>query len=371
MRTILAVNAGSSSLKLSLFDAADLARVAHESFGDLDGNDELRRAAVDGIGDWCRRHDGGRNLVAAGHRIVHGGAAFAAPIAIDDVVLAALHELVPLAPLHQPLCLAPVEGLKRSDPALRQVACFDTAFHHGRAAAVERYGLPERLWQDGVRRYGFHGLSCESVMASLPRLAPEVAKGRIIVAHLGSGASLTAVRDGRPVDTTMGFSALSGVVMSTRCGDLDPGVVLHLLRDGRRSVADVERMLYRESGLRGISGLSGDVRELLADASAAAREALDVFVLRIAREIGALTAMLGGLDAVVFTAGIGEHSAELRGRIVEASAWAGMRLDDDANARGGPCITRPGTLPAAWVVPTDEERTIAAHTRDLVTGRTS
>jgi acetate kinase len=368
MRTILAVNAGSSSLKLSLFDADDesLRRLAHESFEDLEDDQALRKAVLGGIGEWCRRHTGGRQLVAAGHRVVHGGTQYSSPVLVDDEVLGDLEALASLAPLHQPLSLAPIRSLRRSQPELLQVACFDTAFHHGHAPAVDRYGLPNRLWRDGIRRYGFHGLSYEYVVSALGRIAPEIASGRVVVAHLGSGASLCAVHEGRSVDTTMGFSALSGLVMGTRCGDLDPGAVLHLLRDGSRKVADVEHLLYRESGLRGISGLSGDVRELLDSGSDAAREAIDCFVLGVVRAIGAMTAVLGGLDALVFTAGIGEHSREIRARVCQASAWTGLSLDEEANARGGPCISVPESKVAAWVIPTDEERMIALHTRELL-----
>jgi len=368
MRLLLAVNAGSSSMKLSLFDADSpkLARIAHEKFEDLD-EDEARRGSVEaGITAWCRGHAEGGELVAAGHRVVHGGAAFGEPVLLDDNVLRELDALVPLAPLHQPYCLAPIRSLRRSDPSLAQVACFDTAFHRGRPSFVERYGLPDSLFEAGIRRYGFHGLSYEYVASVLRTLAPDVARGRVIVAHLGGGASLCALRDGRAIDTTMGFSALSGLVMSTRCGELDPGAVLYLLRDGSRSVADVEEMLYRESGLRGISGISGDMRDLLASSSDAAREALDCFVLGIVRGIGALVAVLGGLDAFVFTAGVGENSAEIRARVARACEWAGLAFDEEANTRGGPCLSTTASKVSAWVVPTDEERMIATHVRTLL-----
>jgi acetate kinase len=368
VRSILAVNAGSSSLKLALFDAdsAPLERIAHETFDGLGDTDADRESALDAIGEWVRRHSGGRELVAVGHRVVHGGTTYAGPVVVTPDVLADLEALVPLAPLHQPHSLAPIRSLAATHPSLLQVACFDTAFHRGRPSVVQRYALPEWLWEQGVRRYGFHGLSYEYIVSVLPAVAPDLASGRIIVAHLGSGASLCAIRDGRSVDTTMGFSTLSGLVMGTRCGDVDPGVVLHLLRDGMRSVADVERMLYRESGLRGLSGISGDLRDLENDRSDAAREAIECFVLRIVREIGALTAMLGGLDAIVFTAGIGEHSADIRRRVAEASAWRGLVLDHDANARGGPRISAADSPVAAWVIPTDEERMIAMHVRGLL-----
>lgn len=368
MSVILAVNAGSSSLRLSLFDVSgeQPERIAHERFEDLGEDETLRSQVLGAIGEWCRKHAGGRELVAAGHRVVHGGASYAAPALVTDAVLRDLEGLVALAPLHQPHCLAPIRSLRMQNPSLAQVACFDTAFHRGRPPAVERYGLPESLWRAGIRRYGFHGLSYESVVSQLRAVAPQVASGRVVVAHLGSGASLCAMRAGRSVDTTMGFSTLDGLVMSTRCGDLDPGAVLHLLRDGARTLADVERILYRESGLRGISGISGDMRDLLAAGSAPAREAIDCFVVGIVRALGSMIAVLGGMDGLVFTAGIGEHSPEIRSRVCEAMAWMGLVLDEDANARGGPCISATASRVHAWVIATDEERTIAFHAREVL-----
>lgn len=377
-RTILAVNAGSSSLKLALFDADEdphapvhpprppggsPRELARETLGGLD--ERSRTTALDGIGDWCERHSRGAKLAAVGHRVVHGGANHAEPVVIDDAVLAELGALCALAPLHQAQSLAPIRSLRRLHPSLVQVACFDTAFHRGRRPADERYGLPQRFFEDGIRRYGFHGLSYEHVVSVLPSVAPSLAHARVIACHLGSGASLAAIRDGRSVDTTMGFSPLDGLVMGTRCGDLDPGVVLHLVREGR-SVDDVERLLYRESGMLGISGLSADTRDLLASGSPAAREAIDTFVTSVVRAIGSLTAMLGGLDGIVFTAGIGEHSAEIRARIGSASAWTGLVLDQGANERGGPCVSAAESKVEAWVIPTDEERVIARHVRQVL-----
>lgn len=365
-RCILSVNAGSSSLKLALFDADSPGRIAGETFGGLDADERRRDDVLRGIGEWTERHAGGRGIVAAGHRVVHGGTAYSAPVAVDDAVLAELEALVPLAPLHQPHSIAPIRALRASHPSLPQVACFDTAFHRGRPSSVERYALPRALFDAGIRRYGFHGLSYEFVSGRLREVAPELAGGRVVIAHLGAGASLCAIRDGRCVDTTMGFSTLDGLVMNTRCGSLDPGVVVHLLRDGTRSLADVEDILYRDSGLLGVSGLSADMRELLASDLPAAREAVDCFVLGVARCLGSLVAVLGGLDALVFTAGIGEHSAEIRARVCRASAWTGLLPDDASNAAGGPCISASGSRVSAWVIPTDEEAMIAAHVRRLV-----
>lgn len=365
MRTILAVNAGSSSLKLSLFNANDpaLPRIAHQRFENLNEH----RGAVHGhILSWAKEHGGDSELIGAVHRVVHGGSEFGDPVVVCQDTLRGLEALIPLAPLHQPLCLDPVHAIARAMPTLAQVVCFDTAFHRGRASAMLRYGLPEVLWKEGIRRYGFHGLSYDYIVSVLPTLAPDLAPSRIVIAHLGAGASLCAVRDEVCVDTSMGFSALSGLVMATRCGELDAGAVLHLLRDGSRSVEDVEDLLYRRSGLLGLSGSSADVRDLLVSEDPAAREAIDCFVLRIVREIGAMVAMLGGLDAIVFTAGIGEHSSAIRSRIAQASAWAGLAIDEEANAASATQISTPTSKVSAWVIPTNEERRMAEYARDLL-----
>jgi acetate kinase len=364
-RTLLAVNAGSSSVKLALFDADTGALLARERFEGI-GDARRREEVLAGIGEWAGRRGAGASLAAASHRVVHGGAAYAAPVVVTAEVLRDLDDLAALAPLHQAPSLAPIRALRKAFPSLVQVACFDTAFHRGRASAVERYALPAALFEQGIRRYGFHGLSYEYVAGRLREISPHAAQGRTIVAHLGSGASLCAMRDGRSVDTTMGFSTLDGLVMGTRCGSLDPGVVLHLLRDGRRSVAEVERLLYHESGLLGLSGISADVRDLLASEDAAAREALDCFVLAIARAAGALTSTLGGLDAFVFTAGIGEHSAEIRARVAAALAWTGLELDGAANAAGAVRLSTPASRVSAWRIETDEEAMLAAHATRLL-----
>jgi acetate kinase len=367
MGAILAVNAGSSSLKLALFDADSLDELARESF-DFGGDDDdaVRSAAVRGIGAWAQRSGAGRKLRAAGHRVVHGGARYAEPVVVDEAVYGNLELLVALAPLHQHHSLAPIRTLSESHPSLVQVACFDTAFHRGRPSAVERYGLPDSMYRDGIRRYGFHGLSYEYVLSELQRLDPALADGRIVIAHLGSGASLCAIRGGRSVDTTMGFTALDGLVMATRPGALDPGVVLHLLRDGSRDVADVEELLYRESGLRGVSGIGGDLRELEASDAPAAREAIETFVVGIVRAMGSMLAMLGGIDGLVFTGGIGEHSAQVRRQVAEHFQWLGVQLDEAANAANAASISAPESRVDVRVIATDEERRIALHVSETL-----
>lgn len=383
---IVVLNAGSSSLKFSVYrvtgDAPDLiVRGQSEGLGTSPRFtaraatgavlvDTAPASAAGGFGhaeafahlaQWLRTQYAGQlTLAAVGHRVVHGGLDFVAPTLIDAAVLARLEKLIPLAPLHQPHNLAGVHAVTRLRPELPQVACFDTAFHRGRPPVTERFGLPDELFQRGLRRWGFHGLSYESVAGQLGRLAPGIAAGRVIVAHLGSGASLCAMRGGRSVDTTMSFSVLDGLPMGTRCGSLDPGVVLFLLRHYTRD--ELEELLYAKSGLLGISGLSNDVRELLASDSPQAAAALEYFVYRTVREVSALTAALGGLDALVFTAGIGENSPLLRQRICQGLAWLGIGVDAAANARGRGCVSPAGQAPSVWVVPTDEEGVIAAHT---------
>jgi acetate kinase len=302
---------------------------------------------------------------AIGHRVVHGGPDFSRPVLIDREVLSKLEALVPLAPLHQPHNLEAIKAVMQSNPDLPQVACFDTAFHHGRATVTQRFGLPDDLFQSGVRRWGFHGLSYESISRRLPELAPEVATARVIVAHLGSGASLCAMRAGHSVDTTMAFSVLDGLPMGTRCGGLDPGVMLFLLRQGM-SADQIETLLYQKSGLLGISGISNDVRVLLASDQRSAADAIDYFIYRIVREVGSLTAALGGIDALVFTAGIGENSPVIRARVCDQLAWLGVRLEAEANARGRGRISPGSSSPSVWVIPTDEECVIAAATAEII-----
>lgn len=387
---IMVLNAGSSSLKFSIYGVINEA-LELEARGQFEGlrtsprfkvkdqqGQVLAECAVEGSGtafghmeayahltQWAREHFGGKlSLVAVGHRMAHGGLDFIKPTQIDVEVMARLEKLIPLVPLHQPHNLAGVKAVTRLRPEVAQVACFDTAFHRGRPPVTERFGLPDDLFKRGLRRWGFHGLSYESIAGQFKQLAPETAGGRVIVAHLGSGASLCAMKDGRSVDTTMSFSALDGLPMGTRCGSLDPGVVLFLLQ--HMSPQDIETLLYKKSGLLGISGISNDVRELLASDNPLAADAIEFFVYRVSREIGSLTAALSGLDALIFTAGIGENSPVMRRRICEGMGWLGVGIDPQANERGRGCISPPDKLPSVWVIPTDEEGVIAAHTLAVV-----
>lgn len=386
---VLTLNAGSSSLKFALFKVAGgLQAVCQGQVEGIGSAPHLIAKGVHGavLADHCWAdgaglahetflaslfefvddHLGGDQLMAIGHRVVHGGAAFSQPALINDDVLALLETLCPLAPLHQPHNLAAIRASQTVRPGLPQVACFDTAFHHGHADVVTRFALP-RAWHDkGVRRYGFHGLSYEFVAGELRRRDPDLAAGRVIVAHLGNGASLCAIKDGRSVDTTMGFTALDGLMMGTRCGALDPGVLLYLEQEAGMTPDALQTLLYERSGLLGVSGLSSDMRVLLASPDPAAKDAIDLFTFRIAREMGALTASMGGLDGVVFTAGIGENAPDIRAAVAERLAWAGLMLDAEANARGeGPIGARTSRL-KAWVIPTNEEAMIARYTADFV-----
>jgi acetate kinase len=380
---ILVLNAGSSSLKFSRFRSRDddLELVVRGEVETLEGRGHLtvHDAAGTSLAErdlreaqslaWLDDELAGEGVVAVGHRVVHGGTTFTQPVLVDDHVAAELERLIPLAPLHQPQNLAPIRAIRTVRPELAQVVCFDTAFHRAHPLLADLYALPWRYHEAGIRRYGFHGLSYEYIAATLPHVAPEVADGRVVVAHLGNGASLCAMRAGRSVDSTMGFSALDGIPMGTRPGDVDPGVILHLLRQEQRSADALEHLLYHECGLLGLSGVSSDMRELLASPEPRARLAVDYFVQRVAREMGALTAVMNGVDGIVFTAGIGEHAAPVRARIVEASAWLGVTLDQDANARHGPRISTHDSRVSAWVMPTNEELMIARHTVACLGGR--
>jgi acetate kinase len=320
------------------------------------------RAALDWLSSWLQGKYEGARVVGVGHRVVHGGARFTGPTIVTPEVIAELHALEPLAPLHQPYNVAAIETVAERLPGVPQVACFDTSFHRGQPAVAEVVPLPRDICRDGVQRYGFHGLSYEYIASVLPQAAPSIANGRVIVAHLGSGASLCALKDRKSVDSTLGFTALDGLCMGTRPGAVDPGVILYLFQTLGLSAKDVETILYKKSGLLGISGISNDMRDLLGRQEPGARLAVDYFVYRVAKEIGALTAVLGGLDGLVFTAGIGENSAEIRRRIAEASAWLGIDLDPDANRRGDGRISRNASRVSAWVIPTNEELMIARHT---------
>jgi acetate kinase len=391
--TILVLNAGSSSVKFELFDAGPdggglpVPRLA----GQVDGigTAHPRLAAADATGrvladeavDPARAGEVARAQelldawlaartcappAAVGHRVVHGGPDLAAPVLVDDAVLARLEALVPLAPLHQPNNLAPIRSIRARDPSLPQVACFDTAFHRGRPEVADRFAIPEALHREGVRRYGFHGLSYEHIVSRLPEVAPGIARGRVIVAHLGAGCSACAVVDGRGVESTMGFTALDGLPMATRPGQLDPGVVLHLAARKGMDPPAIERLLYRECGLKGLSGISGDVRDLLASGDPRAGMALDHLAYRTACAFGHLAAAMGGIDGIVFTAGVGENAAPVRADIVRRCAWLGAELDPARNARHGPLITTDASRVPAYVIPTDEELTIARHTLELL-----
>jgi acetate kinase len=371
---LLVLNAGSSSLKFSLFAAEPSLEpsvhglvdgigvrprftVAGGAAEPVDAADH--RGALDAVAAWLARHLDGARPAAVGHRVVHGGTHFDGPVRIDRDVLATLQSLVPLAPLHQPQELAAIRAVADRWSDVPQVACFDTSFHRTRPELAQMFALPRALHDEGVRRYGFHGISYEAISDKLPAIAPEIAEGRVVVAHLGNGASLCALSRRRSVDTTMSFSALDGLPMGTRVGDLDPAVVLYLEQARGMTAEAVTTLLYTRSGLLGLSGLSSDVRELLASREPRARLALDYFAYRIARETGALAVSLGGLDALVFTAGIGEHAAPVRAAVCAHLAWLGLTLDAAANERHGPRISAAGGRVSAWVIPTDEERVIA------------
>lgn len=386
---IVVLNAGSSSLKFSIYALENeelclRARGQIEGLGtsphfkakneagqvlidmDLQGSGRLfaHPQAFAHLVEWARNQFGGHlSPAAVGHRLAHGGLEFTEPVLIDAQVIRKLESLIPLVPLHQPHNIAAVKAVMEIRPDLPQVACFDTAFHRGRAPVTERFGLPDELFRRGLRRWGFHGLSYQSIAAQFRKLAPDIADGRVIVAHLGSGASLCAMKEGRSVDTTMSFSALDGLAMGTRCGSLDPGVILFLLQ--HRTREQIEDLLYRKSGLLGISGISNDVRDLLASENPQAAEAVDYFVYRVVREIGSLAAALGGLDALIFTAGIGENSPVIRDRVCKGLLWLGVAIDADANQRGGGRISPADRTPSVWAIPTDEERVIAEGTRAI------
>jgi len=305
-------------------------------------------------------------IIGVGHRVVHGALEFMAPTVVDRAVLERLVQFVPLAPLHQPQNLAAIRLLMERMPGVPEIACFDTAFHRTVPEIAQMFALPQRFATAGVRRYGFHGLSYEYVASVLPTLDERAAQGRTVVFHLGNGASMCAMHAGRSVATTMGFTALEGLPMGTRCGSIDPGVLLFLFDSLGLSVRDVEHLLYYESGLLGLSGISSDMRELLDSDDPAARLAVDVFAYRAQRELGSLAAALGGLDAVVFTAGIGENQPGVRRRICAGAQWLGLAVDEAANLRNGPCISASGSRVSAWVVPTDEEAMIARHVAHIV-----
>jgi acetate kinase len=384
---ILVLNAGSSSIKFSLFEGhvrpepkalicdgefEGIGHRVHFAVKDRSGtsltDQYLTEAtshedAIAALLSWVERQFPNNRLVAAGHRVVHGGSLYSIPVRISSTVIDDLCRLVPLAPLHQPHNLAAIAAVSKLHPELPQVACFDTAFHHTQSETAAAYALPRSITAQGVRRYGFHGLSYEYIAGVLPEiLGPAAADGRVIVAHLGSGASMCAMHRRQSVATTMGFTALDGLPMGSRCGNLDPGVVLYLMQEKGMTPQAVSDLLYHSSGLLGVSGVSDDMRTLLASDDPLAADAVDLFVYRIGRELGSLAASLGGLDALVFTAGIGEHSPEIRRRACEQAAWLGVELDVSANAAGAAWITTPGSRTSAWVIATNEDLMIARHT---------
>jgi len=387
---IVVLNAGSSSIKFALFAAHVRPTPQHLICeGAFDGiGHRVHFTATDHAGaaladrhlpdttshenaiaaliDWVERSFPDRALAAAGHRVVHGGLVFTAPVRVDAAVMRQLRELIPLAPLHQPHNLAAIEALAKLHPALPQVACFDTAFHHTQPEVAAAFALPRSITAQGVRRYGFHGLSYEYIASVLPGiLGPAAADGRIVVAHLGGGASLCAMHRRASVATTMGFTPLDGLPMGSRCGNLDPGAVLYLIQQMGMSAEAVGDMLYHASGLLGVSGISDDMRTLLASTDPHAAAAIDLFVYRIGRELGSLAAALGGLDALVFTGGIGEHAAEIRRRVCAEAGWLGVTLDAAANAAGAARITIPDSRTSVWVIPTNEDLMIALHAWQL------
>jgi acetate kinase len=387
---ILVLNAGSSSIKLAVFDFGGPAGPQRSLAGQVDGigirpravaksaNGQVLldqswphgqgpatheqalslifRGLADKLGDW--------QPVAVGHRVVHGGAQFSAPAIVDDDVLRQLETLIPLAPLHEPHNVKAIRVARATFPHAAQIACFDTAFHRTHAWVADTFALPRKFYADGIRRYGFHGLSYEYVSRAMRRIAPSIAAGRVIVAHLGNGASLCAIGDGKAVDTTMGFTPLDGLPMGTRSGQIDPGVLLHLMTHSGMSGEQLSSLLFDQSGLLGLSGISSDMRDLLKSTKTEAAEAVDYFVYHVARAVGSLAAALGGPDGLVFTAGIGEHAPVIRQRVCSQLAWMGLLFDEKANNQGKQCISQAGSRVSAWVVPTDEERMIAMHVED-------
>jgi acetate kinase len=388
---ILALNAGSTSLKFSLFTEGSgealsllyrggvegIGSKAHflveDASGQLQEDKQLTGAAafnheeaLSVLLSWIEHHEAGLRLVAVGHRVVHGGTRYWKPVLVDAEVLSALAQFVPLAPLHQPHNLAAIRAVARIRPTLPQVACFDTAFHHAQPAVAQAFALPRDITALGVMRYGFHGLSYEYIASVLPHYLGASAEGRVVVAHLGGGDSMCGLRGRKSMATTMGFSALDGLPMGTRCGSLDPGVVLYLLGERQMTLDEVTDLLYHRSGLLGVSGVSSEMQDLLASEDPAAAQAIDLFVYRIGRELGSLAAVLGGLDALVFTAGIGERAVLIRERVCQDAQWLGIRLDEVANRVGGPKISTAESVVSVWVIPTDEDLMIARHTCDVL-----
>jgi len=382
----LVLNAGSSSLKFCVFSRPEVEGGYVDSRGELEGIGESPRIsakdanghvlvdqkfgtavkdsheALETVTRWLESRYAGGRVLGVGHRVVHGGLKYTRPTVVTPNVLDDLRRLVPLAPLHEPSNLAGIEAAMQRMPSVPQVACFDTSFHRTQPRVTQLIPLPSEICGTEVQRYGFHGLSYEYIASTLPRTAPEIAGARVIVAHLGNGASMCALKNGQSVDCTFSFTALDGLCMGTRPGAIDPGAILYLFQGKGLSVDTVEKILYEQSGLLGISGISNDMRDLLGSAAQRARLAVDYFVYRAAKEIGAMAAVLGGVEGLVFTAGIGENSPEIRRRICESSAWLGIELDGNANNRNSPRISTPASKISVWVIPTNEELMIARHT---------
>jgi acetate kinase len=387
-KILLTFNPGSSTIKLGLFvvETAALRRLGggvidlrrkplglHIVEGPQATNIPLKSAVTDDLHEvieemlgWLASHFSVSGLAMVGHRVVHGGDGFAGAAPITDATLAAIEALVPLAPLHQPQSVRLIKAIRHLRPGLPQVASFDTAFHRSQSDLVRRFALPRRLFDEGVKRYGFHGLSYKSIAAKLGTIAPDIAAGRVVIAHLGSGASLCGLESGFSRDTSMGFSTLDGIPMATRCGALDPGVLIYLLKERGLSVESLEGMLYHQSGLLGVSGISADSRDLIDDNAPAAREAMDIFAFRVARETVAIANTLGGLDGIVFTAGIGEHQPQVREAVVRRLAWLGASLDPFANSNNATRIDAAGSKVAVFVIRTDEEQVIAEETYSVM-----
>ena len=392
MKAVLVLNAGSSSLKFALFPCAPQLAALPSVSGQIEGigatpelsarsadgtrqreavsgsadPGEQHRAALDHLFDWLARQLGELEIVAAGHRIVHGGERYSAPVRLNDAVLRDLDAFVPLAPLHQPHNLRAVRSLATLMPAIPQVGCFDTAFHRSQPPVAQAFALPRALSAEGIKRYGFHGLSYDYVARQLPQVLGPRAQGAVVIAHLGNGASMCALREGRSVASTMGFTAVEGLMMGTRTGSLDPGVLLYLMEQKGMDAKALTRLLYKESGLLGVSGISQDMRSLLASPAPEAHEAVELFCYRIARELGSLAAAAGGLDALVFTGGIGEHAAPVREKVAALSRWLGIELDTDANTAHATRIESAGSRVAVAVIPTNEEGMIARYTMELL-----
>jgi acetate kinase len=393
MADIIAVlNAGSSSIKFSLFAQTEegplvVARgqaeglytsprfVAKDDGGAVIGEKKWgdgvklgHAGALEHLVAFLRERLAQHRLIGVGHRVVHGGQEYTRPVRVNAAIVAALEKYIPLAPLHQPHNLTPIKTLLERLPQLPQVACFDTSFHRSQPPVAQAFALPKAITDRGVIRYGFHGLSYEYIAGVLPRCDERAAAGRTLVLHLGNGSSICAMDEGRSVASTMGFTAADGLPMGTRCGNLDPGVVLYLMDELKMDVRAIETLIYQESGLLGVSGISSDMRTLQESTDPRAAAAIDLFAYRIGRELGSLAAALKGVDAIIFTAGIGENSATLRKRVCRDAAWLGVELDEAANARNGPRISAVASRVSAWVIPTNEELMIARHTRDVLAG---